>query len=417
MATKDEILGIVPLPIDSSLEGAPKPPVVPTPVVPTPATLVQQQGNTPPTNNGDAVVPHTEPKQVPTTETVQEPPKQDAPTNTNKGGETQPASASVPVQAATAPVQQSVHTTDDAGKHLSYVEMFQKMNPYKPPTEEEIAKEKKKQKREAIFAAIGDGVSALANLYFTTKGANDSYDPKTSMSAKMKERWDKLNKEREDGNKEYMSGYLRAMQADDEAARDNRNWRHSLEREGVEDKRFEDNIAHRDKREGVEDKRYDDNIIHRDARESVEDKHWDRQFKESARQFNVTSSQNAQRIAMEGKRLAHELKSGNGVSFALGAGKGTITVPNNALNGANISYVFNKLPTNIRATVQGEAIYDSKKRKIVGYKQPTTDAMLIAIGANIEAAPDAQAALNEIAGKKAKTVGLNNGNGKKLGLK
>lgn len=416
MATKDEILGIVPPPIDSSLEGAPKPPVVPTP-----ATLVQQQGNTPPTNNGDAVVPHTEPKQVPTTETVQEPPKQDAPTNTNTGGETQPAS--VPIQDATAnataPVQQSVPTTDDAGKHLSYVEMFQKMNPYKPPTEEEIAKEKKKQKREAIFAAIGDGVSALANLYFTTKGANNSYDPKTSMSAKMKERWDKLNKEREDGNKEYMSGYLRAMQADDEAARDNRNWKHSLEREGVEDKRFEDNIAHRDKREGVEDKRYDDNIAHRDKRESVEDKHWDRQFKESARQFNVTSSQNAQRIAMEGKRLAHELKSGNGVSFALGAGKGTITVPNNALNGANISYVFNKLPANIKATVQGEAIYDSKKRKVVGYKQPTTDAMLIAIGANIEAAPDAQAALNEIAGKKSKTVGLNNGkgNGKKLGLK
>jgi hypothetical protein len=88
------------------------------------------------------------------------------------------------------------------------------------------------------------------------------------------------------------------------------------------------------------------------------------------------------------------------VTFALGAGNGTISVPTSALNASNVAYVFSKLPEEVRATVQGEAIYDSKKRKVVGHKDPTTDAMLIAIGSNIENTPAAQDALREIAGKK-----------------
>ena len=42
------------------------------------------------------------------------------------------------------------------GGALSYAELFKKLNPYTPPTDEELAKEKKKQKRDQIFAAIGD---------------------------------------------------------------------------------------------------------------------------------------------------------------------------------------------------------------------------------------------------------------------
>ena len=39
--------------------------------------------------------------------------------------------------------------------------IVQKTQSYKPPTDEELAKEKKKQKREQIFPAIGDGISTL----------------------------------------------------------------------------------------------------------------------------------------------------------------------------------------------------------------------------------------------------------------
>lgn len=378
-------------------------------------------GNEPPVNNGSAVVgdnvaPDGDSEsgavvKAPQPTSYAEQPK-DAPV-VPAGGGTEAKAA--PVKPAEAPA--TTTTPADGGTpRMSYVEMFQKMSPYKPPTEEELEKERKKEKREKIFAAIGDGIAALSNLFFTTQGAPNAYDPKNSLSAKAQERWDKLKKERDENGRYYTAAYMQAMKNDEEGARDDRNWRHQLEREGVQDQRYADDIAHRDKREGIEDERYDANIKHRDAREAVEDQHWDkqfqmqeRQFKESIRQFNVTSSQNQQRINMESKRLAREMQKET-VSFALGTGKGTISIPTNALNASNVSYVFSKLPANVQAQCQGEAIYDSKKRKVVGHKAPTTEAMLVCIGANIEGSVDAQNALREIGGGKPQQQ-------KKIGLK
>lgn len=377
-------------------------------------------GNEAPVNNGSAVVgdnvaPDGDSEsgavvKAPQPTSYAEQPK-DAPV-VPAGGGTEAKAA--PVKPAEAPA--TTTTPADGGTpRMSYVEMFQKMSPYKPPTEEELEKERKKEKREKIFAAIGDGIAALSNLFFTTQGAPNAYDPKNSLSAKAQERWDKLKKERDENGRYYTAAYMQAMKNDEEGARDDRNWRHQLEREGVQDQRYADDIAHRDKREGIEDERYDANIKHRDAREAVEDQHWDkqfqmqeRQFKESVRQFNVTSSQNQQRINMESKRLAREMQKET-VSFALGTGKGTISIPTNALNASNVSYVFSKLPANVQAQCKGEAIYDSKKRKVVGHKAPTTEAMLVCIGANIEGSVDAQNALREIGGgkpKKQKKIGL-----------
>lgn len=379
-------------------------------------------GNEPPVNNGSAVVGDNVATdgdsesgavvKAPQPTSYAEQPK-DAPV-VPAGGGTEAKAA--PVKPAEAPATTTTTTADGGTPRMSYVEMFQKMSPYKPPTEEELEKERKKEKREKIFAAIGDGIAALSNLFFTTQGAPNAYDPKNSLSAKAQERWDKLKKERDENGRYYTAAYMQAMKNDEEGARDDRNWRHQLEREGVQDQRYADDIAHRDKREGIEDERYDANIKHRDAREAVEDQHWDkqfqmqeRQFKESVRQFNVTSSQNQQRINMESKRLAREMQKET-VSFALGTGKGTISIPTNALNASNVSYVFSKLPANVQAQCKGEAIYDSKKRKVVGHKAPTTEAMLVCIGANIEGSVDAQNALREIGGGKPKQQ-------KKIGLK
>lgn len=378
-------------------------------------------GNEPPVNDGSAVVgdnvaPDGDSEsgavvKAPQPTSYAEQPK-DAPV-VPAGGGTEAKAA--PVKPAEAPATTTTTTADGGTPRMSYVEMFQKMSPYKPPTEEELEKERKKEKREKIFAAIGDGIAALSNLFFTTQGAPNAYDPKNSLSAKAQERWDKLKKERDENGRYYTAAYMQAMKNDEEGARDDRNWRHQLEREGVQDQRYADDIAHRDKREGIEDERYDANIKHRDAREAVEDQHWDkqfqmqeRQFKESVRQFNVTSAQNQQRINMESKRLAREMQKET-VSFALGTGKGTISIPTNALNASNVSYVFSKLPANVQAQCKGEAIYDSKKRKVVGHKDPTTEAMLVCIGANIEGSVDAQNALREIGGgkpQKQKKIGL-----------
>lgn len=121
-------------------------------------------------------------------------------------------------------------------KKLSYVELFQQLSPYKPPTPEELERERKKQKREAIFSAIGEGISALSNLYFTSQYAPNAFDPSKGMAATTKKRFDQLKKEREANQREYISGYMRAMQMDADAARDERNWSHTIEREKITDK-------------------------------------------------------------------------------------------------------------------------------------------------------------------------------------
>ena len=100
-------------------------------------------------------------------------------------------------------------------QRISYEEMFKRLNPYQPPTVQDLEKERKKQKREQIFAAIGDGISALSNLYFTTQYAPNMYSGKNTASQRTKERWDKLAADRNANMTAYINGLMRARQADD----------------------------------------------------------------------------------------------------------------------------------------------------------------------------------------------------------
>lgn len=114
-------------------------------------------------------------------------------------------------------------------RKMSYVEMFRQMSPYKPPTAEELEKERKKEKRDKVFAAIGDGIAALSNLYFTTKGAPNAFDPRNSLSAKARERWDKLNKEREENARYYMQEAMKAQALDDDRDDKDRSYMSKLQ--------------------------------------------------------------------------------------------------------------------------------------------------------------------------------------------
>lgn len=113
-------------------------------------------------------------------------------------------------------------------ENMSNIDLFKVLNPYTPPTAEELEKEKKKQKREQIFAAIGDGISALSNLFFTTQYAPNMYTGKNTMSERTKVRYDKLMKEREGKEKEYYEGLMRARIADEERDDRERKWQRQL---------------------------------------------------------------------------------------------------------------------------------------------------------------------------------------------
>lgn len=101
---------------------------------------------------------------------------------------------------------------------LTYAQVYEKLNksPYLSPEEE--AKERKRERRQKLFASIGDGISALSNLYFTTKGAPNMYDSRQSQSGKVAAYWDKVRQDRENDRRRYVDGYIKAAQADNLAA-------------------------------------------------------------------------------------------------------------------------------------------------------------------------------------------------------
>ena len=81
----------------------------------------------------------------------------------------------------------------------------------RPETEEQKAKREKRERREKLFAAIGDGLSALSNVYFTTKGAPDMSSKRTLTDA-VQGKYDKLKAEREADRDKYLN--ILKMKAD-----------------------------------------------------------------------------------------------------------------------------------------------------------------------------------------------------------
>lgn len=106
-----------------------------------------------------------------------------------------------------------------------YLEKVKKENPDETP--EEKKKRLRREKWKKIIAAIGDGVSSLANLYYTTKGAPNGYDSKTKLSDAYQARLDKLNEERQKRHEELLNAYQKqyAMAGDmAKQKRENEYW-------------------------------------------------------------------------------------------------------------------------------------------------------------------------------------------------
>lgn len=67
----------------------------------------------------------------------------------------------------------------------------------KPETDELAAKRKRLEKSRRLIATLADGISALANLYHTTRGAPNVYDPANSQRSAVDKRIEELRKRRE----------------------------------------------------------------------------------------------------------------------------------------------------------------------------------------------------------------------------
>lgn len=98
---------------------------------------------------------------------------------------------------------------------MGYEELWDRTHPQ--PTQEELELERKKQRREQIFAAVGDGISALSNLYFTTQYAPNMYSGSNSASKRARERRERMEARRSEAREAYVQGKMRARQMDEEA--------------------------------------------------------------------------------------------------------------------------------------------------------------------------------------------------------
>ena len=104
---------------------------------------------------------------------------------------------------------------------------------YAPLTsDEEKKKQMRREKRNAIIGALGDGLSALSNLYFTTKGAPDQ-GLKPGMTDAAKKRMDDLRAKWQAEKDKYQDLMLKGLEMD----REQGNWLKSYKLQLNADKR------------------------------------------------------------------------------------------------------------------------------------------------------------------------------------
>nr|WP_293486143.1 hypothetical protein [Prevotella sp.] len=102
-------------------------------------------------------------------------------------------------------------------KQLSYADMYKMLNPEQEETAEQKERREKKERTKARIAAIGDGLRALSNIYFSTKGAKVVHNPESDITKVVNKRKEYMDAQREKNRAAWLTGYQRAMALDEEA--------------------------------------------------------------------------------------------------------------------------------------------------------------------------------------------------------
>lgn len=106
-------------------------------------------------------------------------------------------------------------------KQLTYAEMYKMLNPADSESPEQRAQREKNEKRKARIAALGDGLRALANIVFASKGAKVVHNPESDMTAAINKRKAYMDAQREKNRAAWQTGYQRALALDEEARKNN----------------------------------------------------------------------------------------------------------------------------------------------------------------------------------------------------
>ena len=143
---------------------------------------------------------------------------------------------SIPMDKPSVPIVKKPEPAEQP-KQLSYADMYKILNPEMNETAEQRANREKKERTKARIAALGDGLRALSNIYFATKGAKVVHNPESDMTKAVNKRKAYMDEQREKNRAAWQAGYQRALALDEEARKNNltigEQIRHNVENEGI----------------------------------------------------------------------------------------------------------------------------------------------------------------------------------------
>lgn len=187
MSVKEDIMGVKPVkpivpPVDISIQGAPQ-------TMPVAAPKPSAEGRQPVTQS-----------------------------NSGKGNDND---NDIFLQKQITDANAKINTQQNRDEEADRVERFRQFLTNGGMTDEQKVAEEKRRKREQLWNSIGDGVSALSNLYYTTKGAPArKIDPRTTLSARTQERYDMIDAQRKADAQQMLNAYTMLQGADSKAAVD-----------------------------------------------------------------------------------------------------------------------------------------------------------------------------------------------------
>lgn len=174
-------------------------------------------------------------------------------------------------------------------RRMSFVDMFKAYNG--DGTDAQKARRQKRERTNAIIASVGDGLRALGNMYFATKGAKVEHNPERDMTAAMLKRRQMIDAQREKNRPAWLSGYLKAAELDELASKNDRTIAETIRhhkaledaatvKAGQGQQRIDQNQQKIDlaKMKYTDDKSYRDNVLEiRKAETEGRLKHWEAQ--------------------------------------------------------------------------------------------------------------------------------------------
>ena len=136
-------------------------------------------------------------------------------TEQNSGG-----NAPEPLESKEPPKTDVAPHNDTMGYDQQIAVLQEAANRVKPETEEERKKRERREKSAKIVSAVSDGLQALSNLFFTTRGAPNMYDHKeASQLTPLQEKLEKLKAERQANADKYLQYSLKIGDAQNERAK------------------------------------------------------------------------------------------------------------------------------------------------------------------------------------------------------